>query len=56
MDLNQLPADVRERIHERAAIMEYDGGLSRAEAEKRAVADVLERMRKDGEPCRSSPT
>ncbi|MDR1351012.1 MAG: hypothetical protein LBJ59_09630 [Zoogloeaceae bacterium] len=33
------PAPDREAIEERAAIMEYDGGLSRGEAERRAVLD-----------------
>jgi len=29
-----------ERYEERAAIMEFDGGLSRTEAEKRAFEDI----------------
>lgn len=36
-----LPADLRELWEERAAIMEYDGGLSRAEAERQALRCVL---------------
>lgn len=31
---------VKEWFEERAAIREYDGGLSRAEAEKAALADI----------------
>ena len=33
--------DLLDEIGERAAVMEYDGGLPRAEAERRAVADLL---------------
>jgi hypothetical protein len=36
------PLDVLELFLERAAIREYDGGLSRAEAERLAVEDVRE--------------
>ena len=32
-------ADRRHAFEERAAIMEYDGGMSRAEAERRAAED-----------------
>ena len=32
--------DVREHFTERAAIREYDGGMSRAEAERAALDDV----------------
>ena len=32
-----LPLDRRVEVEERAAIMEYDGGLSRAEAEREAL-------------------
>ena len=35
--------DERMEYEERAAIMEYDGGLSRAEAEKRALEMIFER-------------
>jgi hypothetical protein len=34
-------ADVCEMYEERAAIMEYDAGMSRAEAEETAWADVF---------------
>ena len=33
--------DLRDRYEERAAIMEFDGGLPRAEAEKLALQDVF---------------
>jgi len=39
------PADAREHFEERAAIMEYDGGLTRAEAERRAEAEVRAAVR-----------
>lgn len=44
---NTLPLDIRECFEERAAIMEYDGGLARAEAERQAwaclkIADTTE--------------
>jgi len=35
---------LRDRYEERAAIMEFDGGLPRAEAEKLALQDVLGNM------------
>ena len=38
-----LSDDERMEYEERAAIMEYDGGLSRAEAEKRAFLIIFER-------------
>jgi len=40
-----LPPDWREAYEERAAIMEYDGGLPKERAEAAALADTLERMR-----------
>lgn len=39
------PAEI-EDFEERAAIMEYDGGLSREEAEKQAFLIVLKRREK----------
>jgi len=36
----QLNSDQLERFEERAAIMEYDGGLTRKEAESRALLAV----------------
>jgi hypothetical protein len=43
--------DLLERLEERAAIMEYDGGLSRNEAERRAESDLqrVEAGNSDGE-------
>ena len=39
--LADLSADMREHYEERAAIIEFDGGLPRADAEKLALQDVL---------------
>ncbi|MDO9048990.1 MAG: hypothetical protein Q7U66_14820 [Methylobacter sp.] len=36
----QLQQDIREQIEERAAIMEYDGGLTRRDAEAAATAAI----------------
>jgi hypothetical protein len=38
MELKDLPVDIRVDVEERAAIMEFDGGLTREEAEKQALA------------------
>ena len=45
-----LPGDWRVEWEERAAVMEYDGGLPRERAEALALDDVLRRMRQAGEP------
>jgi hypothetical protein len=37
-----LPPELRERREERVAIMHHDGGLPVPEAERLALADVLE--------------
>jgi hypothetical protein len=37
--------DLREAFEERAAIMEYDGGMTRAEAERAAWALILKKRR-----------
>lgn len=37
MELKDLPVDIRVDVEERAAIMEFDGGLTRAEAEQAAL-------------------
>jgi len=42
------PEEWRERFEERAAIMEYDGGLPRPEAERRAEVLVREAYRRTG--------
>jgi hypothetical protein len=39
--LESLSEDEREAFEERAAIMEFDGGLTRNEAEQAALRDVL---------------
>jgi len=45
---DDLPGDWRVEWEERAAIMEYDGGLPREHAEAEALTDVLRRMKIDG--------
>lgn len=40
----ELPADRREEWDERAAILEYDAGHERAEAERQALAMVRVRV------------
>ncbi len=44
-----LPFEWRVEFEERAAILEYDGGLAREEAERRAFAEVLRRIRASGD-------
>ena len=39
--LSGMNADLRERYEERAAIMEFDGGLSREDAEHLAMQEVV---------------
>jgi Trp operon repressor len=41
--LSMLSDDERMDFEERAGIMEYDGGLTRVEAERRALERILER-------------
>ena len=36
---------LRYEFEERAAILQYDGGLSREEADKRAFSEILERVK-----------
>lgn len=60
MDINLLTEDEREHYEERAAIREFDGGLSREESERLAredvethrfqceVRDVVQKYRKHG--------
>src|SRR5262245_1699111 len=45
---DHLPPDWREAYEERAAIMQYDGGLTRKDADSLALADTLARMRDHG--------
>jgi hypothetical protein len=41
---DDLPPEWREEYEERAAIMEFDGGMSRPEAEAAALRDVARRI------------
>ncbi len=45
--VSTLDINTRELFEERAGIREYDGGLSRAEAEIEARNDVLRWLQKD---------
>jgi hypothetical protein len=45
---DDLPLDWRIAWEERAAIREYDGGLSRERSETLALADILEQMKRNG--------
>jgi hypothetical protein len=49
--LDALPPEWREQWAERAAIREFDGGLSRAVAEALALAEVRRLMEQAGIPC-----
>jgi hypothetical protein len=49
---DDLPADWHLVWDERAAIMEYDGGLPREQAEARALAEVVRSMWRAGVPLR----
>lgn len=40
-----LPPEWVEDYEERAAILEFDGGLSREEADAQAIREIIERMR-----------
>ena len=39
-----LPMEWRVEFEERAAILEYDGGLSRTEADSQALREIVERL------------
>ena len=45
---SELPMDQRIEFEERAAILEYDGGLLREEAEMRALTEIVARMKETG--------
>jgi hypothetical protein len=47
---DDLPPDWRDDWEERAAIMEYDGGLPKEEAEAAALAETLQKMIRQGHP------
>ena len=42
-----LPMEWRVEYEERAAILEYDGGLSRDEADRRAFVEIKQRLEKN---------
>ena len=44
-NVKDIPSDWMEEFEERAAILEYDGGLSREEANAQAMAEIKDRMR-----------
>ena len=43
-DIDDLPMDWRIEYEERAAILEFDGGLSRNEADSQALREIAERI------------
>lgn len=43
-DVDDLPMEWRIEFEERAAILEYDGGLSRNEADSQALREIAERI------------
>ena len=43
-DIDDLPMDWRIEFEERAAILEYDGGLSRNDADKQALSEIIVRI------------
>jgi len=45
---DDLPGDLRIEFEERAAIMEYDGGLPRERAEAKALAEIVSRLASAG--------
>jgi hypothetical protein len=50
---DDLPGDLRVEFEERAAIMEYEGGLPRERAEAEALAHILAAVAREGVPLRS---
>jgi hypothetical protein len=45
VDLDSLPMEWRIEYEERAAILEFDGKLSREEADKRAFSEINARLK-----------
>ncbi len=43
--VGKLPMEWRYEYEERAAILEYDGGMSREEADRQALREIIERIR-----------
>ena len=48
IDIDDLPMDWRYEFEERAAILEYDGRLSRKKADEQALVEIKHRMRAMG--------
>ena len=44
-DIEDLPMDWRIEFEERAAILEYDGGMTREGAENQAFGEILGRLK-----------
>jgi hypothetical protein len=44
--IEELPIEWRADFEERAAILEYDGGLSREMADAQALREIIERLRR----------
>ena len=44
-DIDDLPMDWRIEYEERAAILEYDGGLTREDADAQALIEMRNRMK-----------
>jgi len=44
---HELPPDWRVEFEERAAILEYDGGLPRWQADEQALQEITEQIRLD---------
>jgi hypothetical protein len=42
--MDEIPLHLQEDFEERAAILEYDGGLSTAEAEAQAKIEIINRI------------
>jgi hypothetical protein len=45
--IRDWPIEYQEKFAERASIMEYDGNLSRSEAERQAVEDIRRTAEKE---------
>ena len=43
---NGLPIEWRVEFEERAAILEFDGGLSREKADSQALQEIIERLKR----------
>jgi hypothetical protein len=45
---DDLSIDWRIDLEERAAILQWDGGLSREDADRQALEEILERLKRSG--------